>query len=88
MKVEATGPGRHGTIDEDGVGKLVFSNAAGRQAKMLHVLLQEVQDGNFGFWTAMMWAHREDKLTKTETKSLEKLLDRIRDEFEEFVGLD
>lgn len=83
MRILATGPGRRGTLDQ-GVGSLLLSHAKDYETKQLLLLYQEIGDGNIGFWTPLMWAARNGKLTKAEQKAMDKIIDRVSDEFEKF----
>lgn len=85
MRTQATGPGRKGTITEDGVGKLICSQATGEEARKLKVLFDEICNGNLGFWTPIMWAAQEQRLTKTDEKCLERIVKRVEADFMEFV---
>ena len=70
----------------DGLGKLAFSDAKEHEAKQLLLLYQEIRDGNIGFWTPLMWAARNGKLTKAEAKSMDKIIERVKCEFEAFAS--
>ena len=85
MRVEATGPGRRGSLAE-GVGRLSLSQAVGFESKQLKMLYEEIRDGHFGFWSALMWATRQGLLTKAEERQLDKILVRIRDKATEAFG--
>ncbi len=87
MRIEATGPGRRGVLEE-GVGKLTLSGAKGHEAAKLKILYEEIRDGNLGFWAPLMWAARQGLLTAKEEKQHEKIIDRITKAFEVFVGED
>ena len=81
MRVDATGPGRRGTLDQ-GVGKLILRSEAKLETKQLLALLNEIHDDNFGFWTPLMWAAQNGKLKKSELKMLAKVIERIKSEVE------
>lgn len=85
MRIQATGPGRRGTMDQ-GVGSLVLSQAKDHETKQLLLLYEEFRDGNIGFWTPLMWAARNGKLTKAEQKMMDKIIDRVKDDFETFAS--
>ena len=83
MKVVAVGKGRR-TIDK-GLGRLTLSKAVRHETKHLLVLLEELQAGNFGLWTLLMWASQNDKLTKAEIKTLDGIVDRLGKEYSAFT---
>jgi hypothetical protein len=85
MRVQATGPGRRGSL-ADGVGKLSLSQASGFESKQLQMLYEEIRDGNLGFWTALMWAYKAGIITKAEERQLDKLFVRIQHKAMEAFG--
>lgn len=85
MRIQATGPGRRGTMDK-GVGSLTISQAKEHETKQLLLLYEEIRDGYIGFWTPLMWASRNDKLTKAEQKAMDRIIDRVKDDFESFAS--
>lgn len=80
MRIQATGPGRRGTLDQ-GVCKLYLSDAKEYEQVQLKALYEEIQDGHFGFWTPIMWAMRNGLTTDRENKMLDKIIDRIGPKF-------
>jgi len=85
MLVNATGPGRRGSL-ADGVGKLLLSQATGFESQQLKMLYEEIRDGNFGYWTALMWAHKAGVVTEAEERQLDKLFVRIQHKAMEAFG--
>ena len=83
MLITKTGPGRRGTLDQ-GVGTLTVKSSSPEEARGLLVLTTEVEK-NFGFWTPIMYAAQEEKLTKAETVVLEKIVTKIKKRYDEFV---
>lgn len=83
MLITKTGPGRRGTLDQ-GVGTLTVKSSSPEEARGLLVLTIEVEK-NFGFWTPIMFAAQEEKLTKVEIKTLERVISRIKKSYDEFV---
>ena len=55
-----------------------LSGAKDMEARQLLSLYQEIRDGNFGFWSALMWAARADKLTAKERLTMDRIIDRIK----------
>lgn len=84
MRIQVTGPGRKGTLEE-GVGKLTCSQAKGYESKMLKVLFDEIRE-NMGYWTALMWAAQQGKLTKEEDEVLWKVIERVKKDWLKYTG--
>ena len=69
----------------DGVGKLLLTQAEGPEAIKLKSLYHEVADGHLGFWTCLMWAYQNKKLTKNEEAAVGKLFDRLKPEYQKLL---
>ena len=83
MLIMKTGPGRRGTLDQ-GVGSLTVKSSSPEEARGMLVLTVEVEK-NFGFWTPIMFAAQEERLTKTEIETLEKIITKIKKSYDEYV---
>ena len=83
MQVRATAPGRGKSLVVDGVGRLVCTANIGYEAKQLQVLLNELR-GSIDFWTPIMWAAQQKRLTKTEEQSLKRIIIKIAPDFKLF----
>ena len=84
MKISATGPGRRGSIDQD-VGKLVLYGAKDGEARRLAVLHDEMRGGNLGFWAPLMWAAQEGRISKSDMARLERIVERVGDDFTDYL---
>ena len=62
MRIQAVANGRGGSICK-GLGKLTFSRPVEHEAKQLLVIFQEIEDGEISFWTPLMWAASNERLT-------------------------
>lgn len=86
MDIRATAPGRKGGLINDGVARLILKSEQGQECHKLKILFDEFMDGNFSFWSPLMWAARTKRLTKAEIVMLEKAVDRVSEEFVKHVS--
>lgn len=86
MRIQATGPGRRGTIDEDGVGRLLISGATGHEAKKLAVIYEELRMGNLGYWSSIMWGMQTGLVTESKVTDLNRIMENVRADFAVHCG--
>ena len=82
MRINATAYGRGKTSNlEVGVGNLTLKADCPAESKKLRAMYREIREGNLSFWTPLMWASQEKKITKKESVMLDKIIVRIEKSF-------
>ena len=82
MQIKAKAPGRKGSLVKDGVGKLELIADTPEEARKLEILFDEIhKGGGLAFWTPIMWAAQQNRWTKTEDKTMTKIITKIREDF-------
>lgn len=80
MKINMTARGRKGSLIHNGAGRLSFEAEHDHEAMKLKVLGDEIV-GNLGWWTSIMWAAKQNRLTQKDIAALEKIVGSVIDDF-------